>query len=229
MRTEFRLEIKTEEVLRYLGYKDNKPDEGVLENIKKCRAVLQKSLSLRYVYSFFDTSISDGGIAVTGTKLRFPSLDVTMLLQDCKKIVLMAVSLGQEFERVLRETEVKSLADALVLDACGSAAIEELCDMVEEKIRGMFRLMGDDITDRLSPGYGDFPITVQRDFLNILDTQRRIGLTCTDTYILTPRKSVTAVMGILQSGEYVRKRTCDGCDKYDKCAYRKEGISCVLQ
>jgi hypothetical protein len=78
-------------------------------------------------------------------------------------------------------------AEGLCLQACAAAKIEEYCDSVEKELPAH--------RPRFSPGYGDFDITHQTDILRILDAQK-IGLTETKTHMLTPLKSVTAVIGI---------------------------------
>ena len=49
---------------------------------------------------------------------------------------------------------------------------------------------------RFSPGYGDVPLSLQRDVLAVLDAQRKLGITLSDTFFMTPCKSVTAFVGI---------------------------------
>ena len=62
--------------------------------------------------------------------------------------------------------------------------------------------------------------------LKILKTDTRIGLCCDESFLLTPRKSVTAVAGI--TGEPAPEKPqggcghkCGGCAKKD-CAFRRE-------
>ena len=49
---------------------------------------------------------------------------------------------------------------------------------------------------RDSPGYGDFPLEAQREILVILDTPRKIGVSLTDSLLMVPSKSVSAVIGV---------------------------------
>ena len=49
---------------------------------------------------------------------------------------------------------------------------------------------------RFSPGYGDFSLEHQRDFMRILDLENSLGLTLTGSLLLVPEKSVTAVIGL---------------------------------
>jgi cobalamin-dependent methionine synthase I len=49
---------------------------------------------------------------------------------------------------------------------------------------------------RFSPGYGDLSLSVQSDLLNVLDARRNIGLTLSDSLMMIPQKSVTAIVGL---------------------------------
>ena len=90
----------------------------------------------------------------------------------------------------------------------------------EEREEGQF------LTGRFSPGYGDYPIAVQNDLLRLLDAPRKIGLCATPTHLLTPRKSVTAVLGVAGHPVTGRRAGCANCALRERCAYRKEGKTC---
>ena len=86
---------------------------------------------------------------------------------------------------------------------------------------------GGSYTWRYSPGYGDYPIECQGAFLSALNAGRLIGLTVTESNILLPRKSVTAVIGISEKEiESSEKRGCDSCKLRETCKFRKEGKGC---
>lgn len=95
---------------------------------------------------------------------------------------------------------------ALIIDACATTAVEELCDIVEEKIREETEEKRMKITFRYSSGYGDFPIDIQNDFLRVLDAQKKIGLMLSEINLLFPRKSVTAIIGIVPLESKINKK-----------------------
>ena len=76
------------------------------------------------------------------------------------------------------------------------------------------------IRPRFSPGYGDFSIQHQKAVLAMLEASKRIGVTMTDSYMLTPTKSVTAVIGIGDAEMNCNLNSCEECDKTD-CTYRR--------
>ena len=109
----------------------------------------------------------------------------------------------------------------MILDAVLSAAVEAVCDEQEERLRGEFAERSLFLTDRFSPGYGDFSIAHQGEILKILDAPKKIGLTMTEGNMLTPLKSVTAVIGLKRNEKSCdRKQSCASCEKTN-CAYRR--------
>lgn len=85
------------------------------------------------------------------------------------------------------------------------------------------------MTFRFSPGYGDYPIEMQKEYLRILDAPRKIGLTTGDSCLLVPSKSVTAVLGISDNPIERRKRGCAICSMKGKCRFRRNGNIVVFK
>jgi len=55
---------------------------------------------------------------------------------------------------------------------------------------------GEGLVSRFSPGYGDLPLDYQRTLLSVLDTSRKIGVSLTDSLLMVPSKSVSAIVGV---------------------------------
>ena len=108
---------------------------------------------------------------------------------------------------------------AAAAQAAAAALIEDCCDEENERLRAEAAERGLKLRPRFSPGYGDFSIEHQRDIARELDTPRRIGLTVTDSCMLAPMKSVTAVIGIAET-EGSTARGCEDCDKQN-CGFRR--------
>ena len=123
-------------------------------------------------------------------------------------------------------SEVTNAADAVIMDACASTAIENICNNFEADMRAAVEVEGRYLTDRFSPGYGDLPITEQPKFFSLLDMTRRIGVSLTPTTIMVPRKSVTAIMGIAHTPQPHRPPDCEHCLMFRACPFRKAGRRC---
>lgn len=150
--------------------------------------------------------------------------DIAEHLAGCSKVVLLSATLGAGIDRMLRIAQVKDMSRAVVLDALSSVAIEQVCrrfdEFIAEEYPNLFQ------TFRFSPGYGDYPIDLQKWFLAELDAPKKIGLTTNDSYLLIPTKSVTAVMGLSETEPPKRKRGCASCNLRETCNFRKRGAHC---
>jgi len=212
--------LNENEILMYLGYRGQEYPPEVEKQIGRCIEAVQKAALPRLIWRRL--SLNEG--AVPG--LPLPGNDIRDLLKDCREAVLMAVTLGSGLERLLMQQEVTDMADAVIMDACASTAVENVADHFETDLREELQKEGLFLTDRFSPGYGDLPLSVQKRFCAVLDTERKIGLSVSPTMLLIPRKSVTAVLGISDVPKTLRKRGCESCSMFRDCAYRKEGKSC---
>ncbi len=221
------LEIKKlnrNEAFRYMGYKGGEIKQKILDLTDECEEALLKTIKPRMVYRVFDIMNAKEGIEVKNTSLIFKGNDIKAHLEGCHKAVLMCATLSAETDRLIRGYEAEGMEKALIADALASAAVEQLCETAEEVIH---REVGDcNYTWRFSPGYGDFPLDVQRDFLKATDAAKRIGLNISDTLILIPRKSVTAVIGISENPIPQKRRGCICCNMRDRCEFRKGGSHC---
>ncbi len=218
------LQLNRAEAMRYMGYKDKKPDENVLNIIDECESVLLKAVKPRYTYKIFDIKTLENGISVSGTSLLFEGSDIKSHLKGCDKCILLCATVSSEADKIIRSYETIDMTKTVISDCLASAAVEEVCNQAEIEIKE--KLPDYNFTWRFSPGYGDFPLTIQPEFLNILDAQKRIGLSCTESLILIPRKSVTAVIGISKNPISKGKRGCVSCNMRDRCEYRKKGDHC---
>ena len=104
--------------------------------------------------------------------------------------------------------------------------VEQLCDQIELELQRQFP--GCFFPFRYSPGYGDLPLTLQSSLLALLDAPRQVGLCASASHILTPRKSVTAILGVADHPIQASVRSCLGCPAHDSCQYRKSGGHCGI-
>ena len=85
------------------------------------------------------------------------------------------------------------------------------------------------LTGRYSPGYGDWPLAVQPLLAAALDTARRAGLCVTENNLMTPRKSITAILGVSDHPVRGHLAGCGHCVLRTRCEYRKRGITCASE
>ena len=204
-----------EEALRYLGYKGAEPDSATAALLDRAYKELSEAAAPKFCYKVLDKK--DCGGILAGN-------DIYKHLEGCERVIIFAATLGNGADKLIRSAEISDMAYAIVADALSSAMIEEYCDNCEKEMK---EKTGGNYTWRYSPGYGDYPIECQGAFLAALNAGRLIGLTVTESNILLPRKSVTAVIGISEKKiESSEKRGCDSCKLRETCKFRKEGKGC---
>ncbi len=213
-------ELNENEIWMYLGYRGQELSPESDGQLKRCIKAVVDAAAPRLIWRRFAMREK------IFSMLPLEGEDIHELLEGCTEAVLMAITLGAGVERLLMQKEVTDMADAVIMDACASAAIENAADNFEMDLRGEIEKEGLFLTDRFSPGYGDYPLSVQKRFCAVLDTERKIGLSVSPSMLLIPRKSVTAVMGISKIQKSLRKRGCEHCAIFHSCNFRKEGRSC---
>lgn len=222
----FNFKVDKAEVLRYMGYKGQNMSLELAEKIDYYRNIILKEAEFRYITELHSIKILEDGVLIENSNLKLKGEDIKNHLKDSKEVLLMATTLGNRVEKLIRLKERVSLEDAIILDACATTLIEEFCDAIEEEFIEEIKVKNKCTTFRYSPGYGDLPIETQREFLKLLNTERRIGLLVNESNILMPRKSVTAIIGIYNGEKKITKRSCENCSNYNNCSFRREGVVC---
>lgn len=219
------LPINRKEVLRYLRYGDKAPDSTVSSLIDSCEEEMTGKLEPRYVYRIFDISHNtDNTVTPVGTDIIFEGNDIRSHLEGCSKLIMLCITLTHDADRMIRIAGITDKAKALIFDALANAAAEQVCDRVQEIILKEYPEFYQ--TSRFSPGYGDFPLKTQEQFLNVLDAARRTGVSLNGEYLMTPMKSVTAVIGMSQNKLPQKKTGCICCQNKENCEFRKAGMYC---
>lgn len=143
-----------------------------------------------------------------------------------KKIIICATTLGGQVDQLIRRESMLSISNTVLLDTTAMVLIEEVLDKWMESFSKEVKLQGLYLSNRFSPGYGDMPLHMQGDILQLLEAQKQIGLTVSDSNILLPKKSVTAIIGLYDQAVTSRYSNCDACLIRQTCEKRKKGDYC---
>lgn len=106
--------------------------------------------------------------------------------------VYLCGTLGAEFDRWQRSLAAVSAADAYFAQQIGLEAVERVMDDLEKEAEESLK-PGEWLERRKSPGYGKMPLSSSREILEKLDATRRLGVALTESDLLVPTKSVTAI------------------------------------
>ena len=182
------------EAARYLGYnKSNSPDEQVYNLIKTACTELFNVFTPKAVFDCFDLKIEEK-ISFADVSINSESLGIN--LRNCRKVFLVAVTIGPQVDAFIRRTQALDSVKASILQAAGAMLAEKTIEFINAQIKDIAASQNTKCKPRFSPGYGDVPLTIQKDFFRLLPCSK-IGLSLMDTLIMSPEKSITAFIGML--------------------------------
>ena len=138
---------------------------------------------------------------VLSTSIIFKSTHLASFLKGCQEIVLMGATAGSRITDAIQKDSARdNLTRAVVFDAVASEIVDALLDWIMSFYNQKLRRENKHLTStRFSAGYHDFLLENQKIIYNILQL-KRIGININENFILTPEKSVTAVAGVIGSG-----------------------------
>lgn len=172
------------ELYRYAGYPAKTiPPEPVVKLAEDCVREMQQVIVPKLVYEIFDRE-----------QLAYiidTSRNLTQNMKDSKKVLLFAATIGPRVDALIRKTQYTDTAKAGLMQACGAMFIESFVNEFNDKIKSEYQSY-----PRFSPGFGDVPLQVQKDFFRLLPASK-IGLTLMESCLMAPEKSVSAFIGLL--------------------------------
>lgn len=181
--------VNKREMLRYMGCPVFACEMDGL--VGRALALCKDQLRYDAVYATFDI-VRDGDGTIDLGFARVKSRDLSKCLEGCNGIILMAATVGLEIDRLIAKYGKIKPSLALCIQALGAERIEALCDALCDRLKDQFGAL----TPRFSAGYGDLALDVQKEIFLALDCPKNIGLTLNDSLLMSPTKSVTAIIGI---------------------------------
>ena len=206
--------INRDEAVRYLGDSGVKMNQAMESLMDQCEEIILSSAKPKYLYKKIDLQNND---LVAGDSVKAH-------LKGCNEGIIICATLGVDIDKQLRLAQVTDMAKAVVMDSMASVAIEQVCTKLDDIIADEYKEYN--LTWRFSPGYGDYPIELQESFLRLLDSQRKIGPCTNENSILTPTKSVTAIVGLSKEPIEKKRKGCASCNLATNCKFRKAGSRC---
>ena len=180
--------VNKSEILRYAGVKETSSEVDLLLN--ECLSEMENKLTYKVCYAEFPLKIDGDNIDLTFTKVT--SKNLAKNLQNSKKIIVFVATIGVEIDRLILKYSVISPSKALIFQAIGAERVESLCNLFNDEVKQKYK----NVKARFSAGYGDFPLEVQSKIFNALNTVKNVGVFLNDSYIMSPSKSVSAIIGV---------------------------------
>ena len=177
--------VDRQEILRYAFCRQG--DEATEQLLDRCLASALPAISYRVCW--LETPVSIRGSVCDFGDFQLSSRRLAKHLTGCSRAVIFAATLGVEMDRLISKFGHLSPAMGLMMQAVGTERIEALCDAFCGELNNA--------AARFSPGYGDLKLTAQSVLFEQLDCPRQIGLSLNDSLVMSPSKSVTAIVGLM--------------------------------
>ncbi len=208
--------ISRREVLRLLGVpQDRQPPERIGRLLD---AALEEARALAHARGGYlvlpAARAGDLGLSVAGPEF----------------VVGLVTAGGAIEERAAERMRAGEATRALLLDAAGSAAAEDAADRLCALIGAGTGLEVPAVPCRISPGYGSWPLSAQRDLFRVLPSAE-VGVRLLPSLLMSPLKSVSFALprfrvpsGSPEATGASAASTCARCGMKD-CLHRKTGAA----
>lgn len=200
-------ELNLAEVRRYAGLAKADFDERMIE------AAAQEALLLispRSAYALYDYDCQRGVIKAA-TEVTLTGKSIQKHLAGCEKVLAISATIGPDIvEAITSHFDEGRYAHSVLLDAAATEAVEEAANALEKMLSPKIKAQGFASRWRFSPGYGDWPLEAQQEFMPLTGAEE-IGITLTASMMLSPRKSITALIGLYRPEIANSPATSPGC------------------
>ncbi len=201
--------VDKKEMMRYAGIPSRQSfPESLIENAVQTATALARPRGI-WQRLFYDPETGmlcdgDSSFLLEGTSIR-------KHLSSSFAVIALAVTVGSDIERESdAEFQKGNYTEGLLLDAAATAMTEHVADQLNDFIHAEAQKNGQKTTWRFSPGYGDWPVSCQKNLCRAIGADT-IGISVTDHFMLTPRKSVTAVIGLSACTQKPAPAHCAAC------------------
>lgn len=186
------IELDTSEILRYAGVKTC--DFETQNLLNECLNLIPENISGKVCFAMLPLTVTEDIIDLGSFKIS--SHDLQKNLSGCHSAIIFAATAGIEFDRLIKTYGSISPSKALFLQSIGTECVENVCNQFCRDIKKEQNKLGNTTMPRFSPGYGDLPLELQTEIFKLLNCEKNIGVFLNDSLLMTPSKSVTAIIGI---------------------------------
>jgi hypothetical protein len=191
-----------------LGYEKTKTalEPGRRKQIEKWILEAQSLCDITATYRMFPIRAVEAAAVKLAEGIEFPGKSLARLLARSASAILMAATSGCKItDEISRLQQAGEMTKALVYDAAASEITDAGLDWLTAFIRRPLTRQGQSLTHmRFSPGYGDLGLENQRIMVQALELEK-YGVKLTESCLLVPEKTVTAIMGIEVPGSMIRE------------------------
>lgn len=209
------------EVLDFLQSTDLEEEHPAVIFIRDILEELNFDTGIVGGYTLMDVDslvVKEGQLRLKGVDLS-PGRQVCGYIKESTQVAAFLCTAGEDFTRMTNQlNEQGDIMEAYILDAIGSLTVENAMDKIQEQLSTEMHQQGLKISNRYSPGYCNWPLSDQTMLFDLIGLNPT-GITLSDSCLMTPRKSVSGVIGI---GSQLKHHAygCVVCNNTD-CIYRR--------
>jgi hypothetical protein len=181
-------EVSIREILRYAKARED--DANTIKLLNECLEEALPKLTYKTVHAELEVSINGNTCDIGGIIIHSAAL--SKKLSGVKRAILVTATVGFGIDRLTAKYSRTSPTKALLMQAIGTERVEALLDALTDEIRKDCKKL----LPRFSVGYADAALEAQRAITERLNTAKTVGVFLSDSLIMTPTKSVTAIIGI---------------------------------
>ena len=182
------------EVLRYAGVRKNNYMTELSTLVGQCVSEADGAFSYKVCYAEFPVKHCEGELDLGFTKTT--SLALRKNLTDCESVIVFVATVGLEIDRMIAKYSSLSPSRALIFQSLGAERAEALADCFCDDMKREKSEYGYTLCPRFSAGYGDLPLSFQREIFSTLDAYKHIGVALGENMLMSPSKSVSAIIGV---------------------------------
>ena len=166
---------------------------------------------------------NEKGIVTLDCGIGLKSAKLAYALKKAHSAVGFIATVGSAVDHQIDNMMASNkMADAYVVDALGSGAVEQLAETFQGHVADRLKKYGQAVGLRFSPGYCDWPVSEQKKLFSFIDSDS-IDVSLEETSLMRPRKSISAVFGIYDENvapALENHNPCRQCTKKDCLARR---------
>ncbi len=189
----FTIELDEKRILRLIGYKSRSYEvhHGIEKLISEEKKKLDSLLQPVALYTILD----------------YEETNKHPIFEHAKKVALCLCTIGPKLEEEIRKLMKKNeLLRALILDALGSEAVEEVARQSDEFLATKARKTNLWPSKRFSPGYKKWNIKEQRFVFSILPAEQIGVRLIRDSCMMIPRKSISFRINFYKDQKYSTRK-----------------------
>lgn len=209
------------EIFRYM-HSEKLDDPQILAEIEAKIELVDRLATPLATYEKFTLEIIDEKLMLAEAGIHLLGNDITKHLNNSTHCYILLSTLGIEVDRQIKKEGYTSTLSALIMDAVATEYIEkfniELIAEIQKIENGKF------LTTPFATGYGDFPLSQQKELITACDGTKKIGINLTNDNIMIPKKSISCLIGIGDTPHF-NEKSCMDCNFSDSCQIKTKGQS----